>query len=133
MVGGGANRDAPAYAGADNVRPLTLERLRYGAHLHRLSHLPLAVSGGYALGIGSSDAQLMKRALEEDFGVPVAALETGSINTAQNARRSRAAFPHKTIVLVTYAMHMQRAKAQPESHAPVGAAYRVYGARHSTS
>ena len=114
VLGGGAYRDAPEYAGADNVRPRTLERLRYGAHLHRLTHLPLAVSGGYALGMGSSEAQLMKRALEEDFGVPVAALETGSINTAQNARLSRAAFPYQTILLVTHAMHMQRAKQQFE-------------------
>lgn len=114
VLGGGAYRDAPEYVGADNVRPATLERLRYGAHLQRLTHLPLVVSGGYAPGMASSEAQLMKRALEEDFGVPVAAIEDGSINTAQNARLSRAAFPYKTIVLVTHAMHMQRAKTQFE-------------------
>ena len=114
VLGGGAYRDAPEYAGADNVRPLTLERLRYGAHLQRLTHLPLVVSGGYAPHMVSSEAQLMTRALEEDFGVPVAAIENGSSNTAENALRSRAAFPYQTIVLVTHAMHMQRAKGQFE-------------------
>ena len=64
--------------------------------------------------MASSEAQLMQRALEEDFGVPVAAIEDGSSNTAQNARLSRAAFSYRTIVLVTHAMHMQRAKRQFE-------------------
>lgn len=114
VLGGGAYRDAPEYGGADNVRPLTLERLRYSAHLQRLTHLPLVVSGGYAPHMASSEAQLMKRALEEDFGVPVAAIEDGSRNTAENARRSRAVFFYRTIVLVTHAMHMQRAKGQFE-------------------
>ena len=114
VLGGGAYRDAPEYGGADNVRPLTLERLRYGAHLQRLTHLPLVVSGGYAPYMASSEAQLMQRALEEDFGVPVAGIEDGSSNTAQNARLSRAAFSYRTIVLVTHAMHMQRAKRQFE-------------------
>jgi uncharacterized SAM-binding protein YcdF (DUF218 family) len=114
VLGGGAYRHAPEYAGADNVRPLTLERLRYAAHLQRLTHLPVVVSGGYAPHMASSEAQLMKRALEEDFGVPVAAIEDGSTNTAQNARLSRAAFAYRTVVLVTHAMHMQRAKGQFE-------------------
>ena len=114
VLGGGAYRHAPEYGGADNARPLTLERLRYGAHLQRLTHLPLAVSGGLAPHMTSSEAALMKRALEEDFGVPVTAIEEGSFNTAENARMSRAAFPYQTIVLVTHAMHMQRAKAQFE-------------------
>ena len=114
VLGGGAYRNAPEFAGADNVRPLTLERLRYAAHLQRLTHLPLVVSGGYAPHMVSSEAQLMQRALQEDFGVPVAASEDGSINTAENARLSRAAFPYQTIALVTHAMHMQRAKQQFE-------------------
>jgi uncharacterized SAM-binding protein YcdF (DUF218 family) len=114
VLGGGAYRNAPEYGGADNVRALTLERLRYAAHLQRLTHLPLVVSGGYAPQMATSEAQLMRRALQEDFGVPVAGIEDGSLNTAQNARLSRAAFPYQTILLVTHAMHMQRAKQQFE-------------------
>lgn len=114
VLGGGAYRHAPEYGGGENVRPLTLERLRYAAHLQRLTHLPLAVSGGVGPYFENSEAALMQRALEEDFGVPVAALEAGSLNTEQNARLSRAALPYQTIVLVTHAMHMQRAKAQFE-------------------
>lgn len=114
VLGGGAYRRAPEYDGGENVRPLTLERLRYAAHLQRRTHLPLAVSGGFGPYFANSEAALMKRALEEDFGVPVAALEAGSLNTAQNARLSRAALPYQTIVLVTHALHMERAKAQFE-------------------
>ena len=114
VLGGGAYRDAPEYGGADNVRPLTLERLRYAAHLQRFTQLPLAVSGGFAPGMATSEGALMQRALEQDFGVPVAAVESGSTNTAENARLSRAALPYKKIALVTHAMHMQRAKAQFE-------------------
>jgi len=114
VLGGGAYADAPEYGGAGNVRYLTLERMRYGAHLQRLTHLPLSVSGGVPRNMDSSEAAIMKRALEEDFGVPVAAVEDRSRNTEQNARMSRAVLPYKTIVLVTHAMHMQRARTQFE-------------------
>lgn len=114
VLGGGAHAHAPEYGDAANVRPLTLERLRYAAHLQRLSHLPLVVSGGQPRFMADSEAALMKRALEEDFGVPVAAVEDRSRNTRENARLSRAAFPYQAIVLVTHAMHMQRAKAEFE-------------------
>lgn len=114
VLSGGAYAHAAEYGGADNVRPLTLERLRYGAHLQRMTHLPLTVSGGAPGNMASSEAALMKRALQEDFGVPVTAIEDRSLNTEQNARLSREAFPYQTIVLVTHAMHMQRAKAQFE-------------------
>ncbi len=114
VLSGGAYAHAPEYGDADNVRPLTLERARYGAHLQRLTHLPLVVSGGVPGNVTSSEAALTKRVLQEDFDVPVAAIEDRSLNTEQNARMSRAAFPYQTIVLVTHAMHMQRAKARFE-------------------
>lgn len=114
VLGGGIAGHAPEYGGHANLRPLSLERVRYGAHLQRLTHLPLAVSGGKSPYIRESEAAVMKRALEEDFGVPVAAMEEGSRNTVENARMSRAALPYKTIVLVTHAMHMRRAKTQFE-------------------
>lgn len=114
VLGGGAYEHAPEYGNGANLRPLTLERLRYGAHLQRLTHLPLAVSGGQSRFMSVTEATVMKRALEEDFGVPVAAVEDSSRNTAENARMSREALPYQTIVLVTHAMHMPRAQAQFE-------------------
>ena len=114
VLGGGAYAHAPEYQNGGNVRPMTLERLRYGAHLQRLTHLPVVVSGGQPRFMAETEAALMKRALEEDFGVPVAAVEDRSRNTRENATMSRAALPYQTIVLVTHAMHMQRAKAQFE-------------------
>lgn len=114
VLGGGIYGHAPEYGNDASLRPLTLERVRYGAHLQRLTRLPLAVSGGKSPYLPVSEASVMKRALEQDFGVPVAAVEEGSRNTLENARLSRAALPYKTIVLVTHAMHMQRAQAQFE-------------------
>ncbi len=45
VLGGGKSHDAPEYGG-DTVRSATLLRLRYAAHLQRLTRLPVLVSGG---------------------------------------------------------------------------------------
>ncbi len=110
VLGGGTYRAAPEFGGRDTVSRITLERLRQGARLHRLSGLPLAVSGGRLRDMESSEAALMRQALEEDFGVAVTWLEDASTDTASNARLSRAALPVDTVVLVTHAIHMRRAR-----------------------
>ena len=109
VLGGGAYHNAPEYGGGDNVKLLTLERLRYAARLQRATGLPLVTSGGFAVGFSSSEGQLMRDALVHDFGVPVAGTEEGSMNTADNAAMSRKRFPYRRIALVTHAMHMPRA------------------------
>lgn len=109
VLGGGAYRDAPEFGGADNVRPLTLERLRYAAHLQRLTGLPLAVTGGTPPNMATAEATLMQRALSEDFGVAVPWVETASRTTAENASLSRRVWPFHTVILVTHALHMPRA------------------------
>ena len=109
VLGGGAYANAPEFGGASNIRPLTLERLRYAAHLAHLSGLSLAVSGGIPPTMATAEATLMQRALSEDFAVNVPWVEAASANTAENAEFSRRAFPFKTIILVTHALHMPRA------------------------
>ncbi|HAK93275.1 MAG TPA: YdcF family protein, partial [Massilia timonae] len=88
-------------------------RLRYAAHLHRRTGLPILVSGG-APGPGAmSLADAMAAALREDFGVPVRWVEGRSRNTAENAMFSAALLrPEKVgrVLLVTDAMHMERAR-----------------------
>jgi len=110
-LAGGARTGAPEFAGGEDVRSLTLERVRYAAHLHRLTGLPIALSGGVPPGMMSSEAELMRRALGEDFAIPVHYVEQRSRNTAENAAFCRAVLPFKRIVLVTHAMHMPRAEA----------------------
>ena len=49
ILGGGVRRRAPEYGG-DTLGPLTLERVRYGARVARLTALPVLVSGGVTFG-----------------------------------------------------------------------------------
>ena len=109
ILGGGSYRFAPEFGGFDEVSRLTLERLRYGARLHRATGLDVAVTGGAPDHLATPEAQMMRSVLEADFGVPVRWAEIESRNTAENARFSRDQFTFDTIVLVTHAMHMPRA------------------------
>ena len=109
VLAGGAYQEGPEFAGRSDVAPLTLERIRYAARLQRQSGLPLAVSGGLVRGQPFSEAELMRAALEQDFGVPVCCIEAASRNTRENASLSADAFPFRRIVLVTHAVHMPRA------------------------
>ena len=109
ILGGGSYRFAPEFGGFDEVSRLTLERLRYGARVHRATGLDIAVTGGPPDPLGAPEALMMRNVLEADFGVPVRWVEIESRNTAENARFSRDQFTFDTIVLVTHAVHMPRA------------------------
>ena len=91
--------------------PLTLERLRAGAALHRSTSLPVLVSGGVPYAGAIPLAVMMGRSLRNDFGVPVRWQEERSVDTWQNARFSadllRAAGITRVYV-VTHAWHMRR-------------------------
>jgi uncharacterized SAM-binding protein YcdF (DUF218 family) len=111
-LGGGIYSAAPEY-GRDTVSTYTLTRLRYVAHLRRFVKRPVLVTGGAPQGNAVSEAELMKRVLEEEFGVPVQWVEKASRNTLENARLSyRMLAPSgiRTIYLVTDAWHMPRAR-----------------------
>lgn len=101
--------------GGDTVNALSLERLRYAAKLHRETGLPLMLVGGARSDAGNSEAELMSRALREDYGLSAGWLEEDSRNTAENARYA-AALARKEgvekVLLVTHAYHMPRALEQ---------------------
>lgn len=110
VLGGGKSHDA---YGGDTVRGATLLRLRYAAHLHRQTGLPILVSGGSPEGSPQTEAELMQHTLQGEFSVPVRWVEGGSANTLENARlsyRILAAENIRTIHLVTHAWHMPRAQ-----------------------
>jgi uncharacterized SAM-binding protein YcdF (DUF218 family) len=92
--------------------PLTLERLRAGAALHRATGLPILVTGG-VLGRGEPPlATLMARSLREDFGVPVRWVEDRARDTRENAVFAAAMLRAEGIgetLLVTHGWHMGRA------------------------
>lgn len=133
VLGGGIYNNAPEYGG-DTVHATALVRLRYAAQLQRRSRLPLLVSGGNPAGDGSDEAQVMRRTLEQDFGVPVRWSENRSLNTLGNARLSRELLASEginRILLVTHAWHMPRARMAFE-HAGfrVIAAPTIHATRH---
>ena len=113
VLGAGRLANAPEYESQDAPSSIALQRLRYAAKLQRETRLPILVTGGMPDGSAESEAAIMARSLREDFSVPVRWLEEASNNTAENARDSaailRPAGVHR-ILLVTDAMHMQRAK-----------------------
>ncbi len=114
ILAGGRNSDAPEYGNADTVSTLTLERVRYGAWLHRLTRLPILVTGGNVFDPSRpAEAELMQDILTQEYQLPVQWLETKSRNSWENA-----SFTHEIlneagitrIYLVTQAFHIPRAK-----------------------
>lgn len=111
ILGGGRYANAPEY-GADTVSAAALERLRYGAYLHRQTGLPILVSGGAPFGEATPEAVLMKEVLERDFSVKPRWVESASRTTRENALRVAeimAGAGVRRIYLVTHAAHMPRA------------------------
>lgn len=113
VLGGGARQEATEYGGP-TLKPLTMERLRYGAWLARQSGLPLAFSGGVGWSGRSSDASeasLATRITEQEYGLALLFAEGGSRDTRQNAALSLPllrAHGIRHVLLVTHELHMPR-------------------------
>jgi uncharacterized SAM-binding protein YcdF (DUF218 family) len=110
VILGGGVRPGPEFGG-ETLGRLTLERVRYGARVARATKLPVLVSGGTVYG-GTAEAKLMKRALEEEFAVPVRWTEERSRDTRSNATESAAvllSIGMKRIVLVAHGFDFPRA------------------------
>lgn len=110
VMGGGLRRDQLEY-GTDVPSTLTMDRIRYGAHLARESQLPILVTGGRVWGKGRSEADVMREVLDRDFRVPVRWLEDQSRNTHENALYSARLLKHAGItrvIVVTHAVDSRR-------------------------
>jgi uncharacterized SAM-binding protein YcdF (DUF218 family) len=111
ILGGGTRRDAPEYGGpAPNQ--LTLQRLAYGSRIARVSGLPVLVTGGNKEGAAMADF------LQRDFGIEPRWIERSALNTRQNAALSAPLLKDagvRAVVLVTSALHMQRALGEFEA------------------
>ena len=114
ILSGGRNLDAPEYGHVDTVSMHTLERVRYGAWLHRHSGLPILVTGGKVFDTTQpAEAELMRQILTKEFQVPVRWIETDSRNSWENAAFSQPLLKDagiNRIYLVTQAWHMPRAR-----------------------
>jgi uncharacterized SAM-binding protein YcdF (DUF218 family) len=95
-----------------DIGPLSLERVRAAAALHRRTELPILVSGGLASDESPAISTVLARSLADDFGTPARWVETRSHDTWENARFS-ADILHAAgitqVYLVTHAWHMPRA------------------------
>lgn len=112
VLGAGRYSGAPEYDGEDTASPLGLERLRYAAHLQRLTGLPILVSGGRVANEHAAEASFMKQVLTTDFHASVKWVEDQSRNTQENAQLSAALLANvkvNHVYLVTHAWHMRRA------------------------
>ena len=123
MIGSSMTLDDLVETAVRDVRMTAIEidrdlaarlRRRYGARLAHETGLPVLVSGGLPRADLPAHAELMRDALERDFGVPVRWLESRSRDTFENARESAAILRRDGIgkaYLVTHAWHMPRAVA----------------------
>jgi uncharacterized SAM-binding protein YcdF (DUF218 family) len=112
ILGGGVRRNAAEFGG-DTLGRFTLERVRYGALVARTTRLPVLVSGG-TVG-ATTEAALMKRALQDEFNVEVRWSEERSRDTRSNAAESAAILLPagiKRVILVTHGAHMPRASGE---------------------
>ncbi len=110
VMGAGRYRGAPEYGG-DTVDPLSLGRVRYAAHLHRKSGLPIYVTGGSPSGERPAVGELMADVLRDELGVPVEAVESESRTSWENAALLAPILERdgvSRILLVTDAWHLPR-------------------------
>ncbi len=113
ILGGGTRRYAPEYGG-DTMARLTLERVRYGARVARLTGLPVLVTGGSVYG-GVPEGTLMRDALQHEYGIAVRWTEDRSRTTRENAEHSARMLRADGIgrvVLVAHGFDMRRAVAE---------------------
>ncbi len=117
VLSAGSYTNAPEFGGA-TVDRATLERLRYAVRLHRLTGLPLLVTGGSPRGERVSIAVAMAETLTASFGITPRWVEPEAVSTYANATLSAAILHPETIdkvFLVTHAWHMRRASAAFEA------------------
>lgn len=116
VVLGAGRRAWTGEYGEPDLKPLTLERLRYGVWLARRTRLPLAYTGGLAPGSDErpSEAEVAARVARRDFAMPLRWIEDRARDTDENARFTLALLAPagiRRIVLVTHDFHQQRALA----------------------
>jgi len=111
ILGGGIQSSAPEYGNGATINARTLERVRYGASLHRKTGKPILVTGGAPEGY-AAEGPIMRSVLENEFGVPVGWVESKSLNTRENARFSARILKQagiRRIYLVSHSWHLPRA------------------------
>lgn len=111
VLGAGHVNNQPEYSGPwpdSNA----IARLNYAAQLHRLTSLPLLLTGGQPEHRDHAHAQVMADYLWKQMFIRASWLEQQSRTTEENARYSKQILAENgidTVVLVTQSVHMRRA------------------------
>ena len=101
-------------AAGPEIGPLTLERLRAAAALHRRTGLPLLVTGGSLAEGAPPIAEMMAVSLKVDFAIGVRWIEPHARDTRDNAVLSAAMLRAASIgsaYVVSHGWHLPRAEA----------------------
>jgi len=115
VLGGDMARGAEG----DDIGPLTLERLRAAAALHRRTGLPLLVTGGSLAPDAPPIATLMAASLTADFGVTARWVEPHARDTRENAAFATRSLREEGMgaaFVVSHAWHLPRAQAAFARH-----------------
>lgn len=97
--------------GRASPTPPGLVRLHYAAHLHRRTGFPILLTGGPIPQTREPHAEVMQRALKQEYQIDKVRLETNSTSTFENALYSaNILLPEgiNKILLVTHSYHMKR-------------------------
>lgn len=110
VLAAGVDRVGAEYGGPV-IGNITMQRLRYAAHLHRRTQVPILLCGGVPATGAPSLAAMMQATAEQELGVPVRWLERESATTFENLQfgaRILAEDGISRVLLVTSAWHMPR-------------------------
>ena len=118
ILGGGIRAGAKEISEYHNqdISSEAITRLRTGARLAKLTHLPILVTGGRPDKVKPDDlpeGKLMAMILEKELQTPVNWIEDQSNTTQENAKFSAKILKQNqidTIYLVTHVTHMPRSK-----------------------
>ena len=130
VLGGGTQRLAAEY-GESHLTPSSMARLHYGLWLGRQLQAPVMVSGGTgrAQAPGPAEADVAARIAGRDYGRTLRWLDTSSVDTRDNARKSLQLLRTEGITdlfLVSHGWHMRRSlRAFNEEAAKAGFAARI--------
>ena len=108
----GVRRHNPELGGADALGRMSLQRIDYGLTLHRITDLPIILSGGSVRGDTTPPAQLGSEWLRQQVGITPLAVDHRSRDTRENTLNSAELLQSLGIgrvLLVTHAYHMPRA------------------------
>jgi uncharacterized SAM-binding protein YcdF (DUF218 family) len=112
VVLGSSHLDFATEYGAPAPNDDAMVRLHYTANLHRRTGIPVMLTGGPVNKLQHVHAEVLARALEQEYGLPVKWLEQKSATTWQNALYSAEILHQegiRDILLLTHSHHMPRA------------------------